>query len=91
MAPHAVLRAATLGSATTIGRQAELGSLEPGKLADFVVLEANPLEDVANALTIDYVVKDGRVYDGGAGANAPATTRRSTASATRRMRGGTSR
>ena len=89
MTPREVLRAATLGSATTIGRQAELGSLEPGKLADFVLLEANPLEDVANALRIDRVVKDGRVYDG-AWANAPATTRRSTASATRRMPGGTS-
>jgi Amidohydrolase family len=95
MTPHEVLRAATLGSAATIGRQAELGSLEPGKLADFVVLEANPLEDVANTLRIERVVKDGRVYDGASikapGTNAPATTRRSTASATRRMHGGTSR
>jgi Tol biopolymer transport system component len=75
MRPHAVLRAATLGSAATIGRQAELGSLEPGKLADFIVLEANPLEDVANALRIDRVVKDGRVYDGATVASAPLATR----------------
>ena len=72
MTPHEVLRAATLGSATTIGREAELGSLEPGKLADFVVLDADPLEDIANTLRIDRVVKDGRVYDDVARPEAPA-------------------
>ncbi len=63
MTPHEILRAATLGSATTIGRAAELGSLEPGKLADFVVLSANPLDDIGNAVSIRLVVKDGRVYE----------------------------
>ena len=63
MTPHEVLRAATLGSATAIGRQDELGSLEPGKYADFVVLDANPLDDLHHARRIRYVVKDGRVYD----------------------------
>ena len=62
MSAHEVLRAATLGSATAIGRRRELGSLEVGKLADFVVLDANPLDDVANTLRIDRVVKDGRRY-----------------------------
>jgi Tol biopolymer transport system component len=63
MTPHEALRAATLGSATTIGRARDLGSLEPGKLADFVVLDADPLADVANTLRIHRVVKDGRVWD----------------------------
>jgi imidazolonepropionase-like amidohydrolase len=63
MTPREILRAATLGSATTIGRAGQLGSLERGKLADFVVLSANPLDDIANALSIRHVVKDGRVYD----------------------------
>jgi len=63
MTPLEVLRAATIGSATAIGRQDELGSLEPGKYADFVVLDANPLDDLHNARRIRYVVKDGRVYD----------------------------
>jgi len=63
MTPHEALRAATLGSATAIGRQANIGSLEPGKLADFVVLEGDPLADVKNTLRIDRVVKDGRIYD----------------------------
>jgi hypothetical protein len=66
MTPHEALRAATLGSATAIGRQAELGSLEVGKLADFVVLDADPLANVENTLRIHRVVKDGRVYDDGA-------------------------
>jgi Tol biopolymer transport system component len=59
MTPHEVLRAATLGSATVIGRAADLGSLEPGKLADFVVLDADPLADIANAARIAWVVKGG--------------------------------
>ena len=63
MTPHEALRAATLGSATAIGRQAELGSLEVGKFADFVVLDGDPLADVVNTLRIHRVVKDGRVYD----------------------------
>jgi hypothetical protein len=63
MSAHEALRAATLGSATAIGRQGELGSLEPGKFADFVVLDADPLADVANTLRIHRVVKNGRVYD----------------------------
>jgi imidazolonepropionase-like amidohydrolase len=64
MSPREILYAATLGSAVTIGRSKELGSLEPGKLADFVVLAANPLQDITNARSITRVVKDGRVYDG---------------------------
>ncbi|MBV6418165.1 MAG: Protein TolB [Steroidobacteraceae bacterium] len=64
MTPHEVLRAATLGSATTIGRAAEFGSIEPGKFADLVVLDRNPLEDIANTLAIHAVMKNGRLYDG---------------------------
>lgn len=62
MSPHEILRAATLGSAITIGRGGELGSIEPGKLADFVILAADPLQDIGNTLSILQVVKDGRGY-----------------------------
>ena len=58
-----MLTAATVGSAETIGRLGELGSLEPGKLADLVVLKADPLKDVANTLAIEQVMKNGRLYD----------------------------
>ncbi|MBI5432460.1 MAG: PD40 domain-containing protein [Planctomycetes bacterium] len=56
------LRAATLDGARYIGMDQELGSLEVGKLADFLVLEANPLEDIRNSESIRYTVLDGRVF-----------------------------
>ena len=64
MTPMEVLRSATLGSAETIGRAAEFGSIEPGKYADLVVLDRNPLADIANTLAIREVMKNGRLYDG---------------------------
>ncbi|HSC11380.1 MAG TPA: amidohydrolase family protein [Rhodanobacteraceae bacterium] len=63
MTPHEVLRAATIGSAETIGRQDEIGSLAAGKYADLVILEKNPLDDIRNALAITQVMKNGRLYD----------------------------
>jgi imidazolonepropionase-like amidohydrolase len=63
MTPMEVLHAATLGSAETIGRQTELGSLEAGKFADLVILDRNPLEDIRNTLRVRQVMKNGRLYD----------------------------
>ncbi|MEO8778972.1 MAG: amidohydrolase family protein [Rhodanobacter sp.] len=65
MTPHEVLHAATMGSAETIGRQDEIGSLTPGKYADLVILQKNPLEDIRNTLSIVQVMKNGRLYDAG--------------------------
>lgn len=62
--PAKALWAATMGSATAIGRDENLGSLEPGKLADLVILEANPLEDITNSLLVHSVIKNGEMYDG---------------------------
>ncbi len=64
MTPHEILRAATMGSSKTIGRDREIGSLEPGKLADIVILNRNPLLNIKNTLSIDQVMKNGRLYDG---------------------------
>lgn len=61
--PHEVLRAATLDSAEVIGRKGQIGSLEPGKYADILILSANPLERIENAAAIDRVMKNGRIYD----------------------------
>jgi Tol biopolymer transport system component/imidazolonepropionase-like amidohydrolase len=64
LSPHEILHLATLGSAEVIGRSASLGSIDPGKLADLVVLERDPMEDIANTLSISSVMKNGRLYDG---------------------------
>ena len=58
------LRAATLTGAEAIGRAQDLGSLEPGKLADLVVLDKDPLDDIHNSISIHYVMKDGELFEG---------------------------
>lgn len=61
MTPHDALRAATLGGATYLGMEDVLGSVEVGKLADLVVLSADPLADIRNSTAIDYVIANGAV------------------------------
>jgi Tol biopolymer transport system component/imidazolonepropionase-like amidohydrolase len=63
MTPLAILHAATIGSAETIGRKSDLGSIEPGKLADLVILDADPLTDIRNARAVAQVMRDGKLYD----------------------------
>jgi imidazolonepropionase-like amidohydrolase len=63
MKPHAALRSATIDGAHSIGLSKDIGSLEPGKLADLIVLEANPLEDIKNSTKIAEVMKNGRLYN----------------------------
>ena len=64
MTPHQALRAGTLGSAEAIGRHTEFGSIEPGKYADLVILDHDPLIDITNSLSVREVMKGGRLYDG---------------------------
>ncbi|HSG88295.1 MAG TPA: amidohydrolase family protein [Pseudomonadales bacterium] len=64
MRPVEVLRAATIDGARILGAEQDLGSIELGKLADMVILEANPLEDIRNTTAIDLVLQGGRLYDG---------------------------
>ena len=62
--PMEVLRAATLHGAKIIGLSQDLGSIEPGKMADLVVLNKNPLEDIRNTNSVRYVMKNGELFDG---------------------------
>ena len=64
MTPLEALRAATLHGAEMIGLGRDLGSVEPGKLADLVVLSKNPLDDIHNTNSVRYVMKNGELFDG---------------------------
>ncbi len=64
MTPHEVLRVGTIMGAEAIGLAADLGSLEPGKLADLVILDRNPLDDIRHTTAIKSVMRNGVLYDG---------------------------
>ena len=57
------LRAATINGATYLGMDNEIGSLKKGKLADLIVLDKNPLEDIRNSEFVKYTMLNGRLYD----------------------------
>jgi imidazolonepropionase-like amidohydrolase len=61
--PRDLLRIATYNGAVFLSRERDLGSVEPGKLADLVLLDADPTVDVRNYRRIAAVVKDGKVID----------------------------
>ncbi len=57
------IRIGTLNAAIFMGRERELGSIEEGKLADLVLLSADPLEDISHTQDIDLVIKGGKIVD----------------------------
>jgi imidazolonepropionase-like amidohydrolase len=62
--PMEVLRSATINGAKIIGVAQDVGSIEPGKLADLVILDKNPLDDIHNTDTIRWVMKNGEIFEG---------------------------
>lgn len=58
-----IIRIATLNGALFLGKERDMGSIEEGKLADAVLLEADPSEDVNNFKRIVYVIKGGEIVD----------------------------
>jgi imidazolonepropionase-like amidohydrolase len=62
LTPLEALQAATINPARVLGMTDSLGTVEPGKLADLVLLDVNPLEDISGTQRIRAVIADGRLY-----------------------------
>jgi imidazolonepropionase-like amidohydrolase len=60
LSPLEALQTATVNPAKFLGKERELGTIEKGKLADLVLLDANPVEDISNTQRISAVVVNGR-------------------------------
>lgn len=63
MSPMQALRCATMNGAHYIGMDQYIGSIETGKLADLIILDKNPLEDIQNSQFVRYTMVNGRLYD----------------------------
>jgi len=63
MSEEAALRAATIAGARVIGIEEHVGTLERGKIADLLILQENPLEDIHNTLSLETVVRNGHLLD----------------------------
>ncbi len=61
--PVEAIRIGTLNAAIFMGKERELGSVEEGKLADLVLLSANPLDDISHTQEIELVIKGGKIVD----------------------------
>ena len=62
MTPMSAIQAATVNAADLLGLSAEIGTLEAGKRADIIAVDGDPLTDVTVLTSMDFVMRDGRVY-----------------------------
>ena len=60
---HSILRTAAINGAKTLGLDHDIGSPEEAKLADTIVLDKKPLEDIKNINSVGYTMANGRLYD----------------------------
>lgn len=65
MTPAAAIRAATLTAAEALGREGEIGSIEPGKTADIIAVAGDPTQDVARLRSVEFVMHAGTVVKAG--------------------------
>jgi len=65
MSPMQALQTATIDPARHLGMARDIGSIENGKLADLLIVDGNPLEDIRTTDRVAYVVLNGRIYEGG--------------------------
>ena len=63
LSPFQALQAASLHAAESLGAAEDLGTIEPGKLADIVIVDGNPLEEIRDARRVRTVIKNGVVYE----------------------------
>ena len=62
MSPIDALRAATINGAELLGRSKDIGAIEPGKYADIVAVDGDPLSDITVMEKVAFVMKGGEVY-----------------------------
>jgi imidazolonepropionase-like amidohydrolase len=74
MSPHRAIMAATRINARSVLGTPDRGTVEPGKLADVIVVNGNPLYDIIALSRVEVVVKDGVVHKGGPAARPPRPT-----------------
>jgi imidazolonepropionase-like amidohydrolase len=62
MTPAQALGAATVAASQALGREGEIGTIEPGKYADIVAVAGSPLEDVTRMEHVDFVMRHGVIH-----------------------------
>ncbi len=63
LSPHEALRCATANGAKSLGMDRDVGTLEAGKLADVIVIDGNPLQDIRQSEKVSWTMVNGRLYD----------------------------